>query len=80
MDLPIRFPVGSPNRKKYALMMRLLTQLFRQDDGQDLIEYALLAAFVSLVATAAITFIGVRVNSWYEGYAATVSTIPGGGS
>ena len=59
-------------------MMRILTQLIRADDGQDLIEYALLAAFISLIATAAITSIGIRVNSWYEGYAATISTVPGG--
>ena len=61
-----------------ASMKRLLAQLLRQDDGQDLIEYALLAAFISLIATAAITAIGVRVNSWYVGYADTVNTIPGG--
>lgn len=59
-------------------MKRLLAQLVRQEHGQDLIEYALLAAFISLIATAAITAIGVRVNSWYEGYAATISTVPGG--
>ena len=59
-------------------MKRLFSQLLRQDDAQDLIEYALLAAFISLIATAAITAIGVRVNSWYVGYADTVNTIPGG--
>ena len=59
-------------------MKRLLAQLVRQEHGQDLIEYALLAAFISLIATAAITAIGTRVNEWYEGYAATVQSIPGG--
>jgi Flp pilus assembly pilin Flp len=48
----------------------------REEDGQDLVEYALLAAFISLVATASITAIGVRVNEWYEGYAADVASIP----
>jgi len=61
-------------------MRRLVTRVFREDDGQDLIEYAMLAAFISLVAIASITGIGAQVNSWYEGYANTVATIPGAGS
>jgi len=59
-------------------MMRLAAQLFHDERGQDLIEYALLAAFISLVATAAISAIGVRVNDWYTGYGATIGTVPGG--
>jgi Flp pilus assembly pilin Flp len=61
-------------------MRRLLTRVLGEDDGQDLIEYALLAAFVSIVAIAAITSIGSQVNSWYWGYNATIETIPHGGS
>jgi Flp pilus assembly pilin Flp len=59
-------------------MQRLIARFVWQEEGQDLIEYALLAAFISLIATAAITSIGGRVNSWYEGYAATIATVPGG--
>jgi Flp pilus assembly pilin Flp len=61
-------------------MRRLIWRVVRDDSGQDLIEYAMLAAFISLVAIASITGIGARVNEWYEGYANTVATIPGGGS
>ena len=61
-------------------MRRLLTRVLRDDTGQDLIEYALLAGFISLIATASIIGIGTQVNSWYEGYANTVATIPGAGS
>ena len=57
-----------------ALVMRAVCE----DAGQDLIEYALLAGFVSLVAITAITSIGTQVNSWYEGYDVTVKTIPSG--
>ncbi len=60
--------------------MSLMTRLFREDSGQDLIEYALLAAFISLTSTAFITSIGSRVNQWYQGYGATIATIPSGGS
>jgi Flp pilus assembly pilin Flp len=61
-------------------MRRLVARALRDEDGQDLIEYAMLAAFISLVAIVSITGIGAQVNSWYEGYANTVATIPGGGS
>lgn len=59
-------------------MRRLLTRAFREECGQDLIEYALLAGFISLVAITAITSIGTVVNSWYVGYDATIGTIPTG--
>jgi Flp pilus assembly pilin Flp len=60
------------------MMRRLMRRAVREDAGQDLIEYALLAGFISLVAIAAITSIGGQVNAWYEGYDATVKTIPSG--
>jgi Flp pilus assembly pilin Flp len=59
-------------------MRRLLSQGLREDKGQDLIEYALLAAFISIIAVAAITSIGSQVNSWYLGYGAQIETIPSG--
>ena len=61
-------------------MKRPMARWFRDECGQDLIEYALLAAFISLIAIAAITNIGTVVDSWYEGYDATIKTIPSGGS
>jgi Flp pilus assembly pilin Flp len=60
-------------------MKGLVGRALREEDGQDLVEYALLAAFISLIATASITAIGARVNEWYEGYAADIATIPGAG-
>jgi Flp pilus assembly pilin Flp len=55
-----------------------LQELVFGDSGQDLIEYALLAAFISLIAVTAITGIGQQVNNWYTGYDATIRTIPTG--
>ena len=61
-----------------------MTQLFYRficdDEGQDLIEYALLAAFISLVAVVAITNIGTGVNDIYTIIDGQVAAIPGGGS
>ena len=58
-------------------MWRLIARVFREDCGQDLVEYALLAAFISLVAIASINSIGGVVNTWYEGYGSTILTVPG---
>ena len=45
-------------------MTRLLS-LLRNDDGQDLIEYALLAGFISLATVAAVTSVGTSLSSVY---------------
>jgi pilus assembly protein Flp/PilA len=45
--------------------MKLYTSVrdfVRQEDGQDLIEYALLVALISLVCVAALTLAGSQVN------------------
>ncbi len=60
------------------MMRRLVTRGLRDESGQDLIEYALLAGFISIVAVTAITSIGSQVNSWYQGYDTTIKTIPTG--
>jgi pilus assembly protein Flp/PilA len=40
-----------------------LRALARGDEGQDLLEYALLVALIALVAVAAITLTGTNVNA-----------------
>jgi Flp pilus assembly pilin Flp len=62
------------------MMLRLVTSCLREESGQDLIEYALLAGFISIIAVTAITSIGSQVNNWYLGYGTTVATIPNAGS
>jgi len=46
-------------------MKTLLKKLVVEESGQDLIEYALLAGFISLIAVGAITAVGVGVNTVY---------------
>ena len=43
-------------------MRQFLLRLAREDEGQDLIEYALLAGFIALASVAMITNIGSGVN------------------
>jgi pilus assembly protein Flp/PilA len=63
-------------------MKQLLKRFVREEDGQDLIEYALLAGFISLVAVTMITNVGVGVNGVYSNINGQVALIPGavGGS
>ena len=57
---------------------KLLRRFVLQDEGQDLIEYALLAGFISLIAVAAITSVGQGVNGVYGNINGQVALIPGG--
>ena len=61
-------------------MQRILNRLIREEEGQDLIEYALLAGFISLVAVAAITQVGQGVNGVYTNINGQVALIPGAAS
>lgn len=47
-------------------MKRFVRRLKNNECGQDLIEYALLAAFISLVAIAAITNVGTALNGVWD--------------
>ena len=58
-------------------MKALLKKFVRDEEGQDLIEYALLAGFISLVAVAAITAVGQGVNGVYNNINTQVRSIPG---
>jgi len=44
----------------------LIDSLVRDEEGQDLIEYALLATFVSLVAIGGAALLGDALNNWYS--------------
>ena len=59
-------------------MKNMLKRFVREETGQDLIEYALLAGFISLVAVVAITNVGTGVNKVYGNIESQVQKIPGG--
>ena len=44
-------------------MKAFIDRFIREDEGQNLVEYALLAGLVALVALAAIQSIGTNVNT-----------------
>jgi len=66
------------HHSKESVMKSVVNRFVRDDNGQDLIEYALLAGFISLVAVVAITNVGTGVNAVYTNIDSQVKTIPAG--
>lgn len=57
--------------------MKMFARFVREDEGQDLIEYALLAGFISLVCVLAITTIGQNLDLLYQAVAGQVAAAAG---
>ena len=55
------------------LVMRLRS-FSRNEDAQDLIEYAFLAMFIALVVTAGLTTLGNALNTQYSNIGTHIST------
>ena len=53
-------------------MKNLIQRFIREQEGQDVIEYALLAAFISIVAITAIIAVGTDVNNYFNNVATTL--------
>ncbi len=47
-------------------MKNLIARFVRDEQGQDLIEYALLAGFISLAVVTAVTNVGTSLNVLYQ--------------
>jgi Flp pilus assembly pilin Flp len=54
-------------------MKSLIVRFVREDQGQDLIEYALLAAFLSLAAATGAALVGTNLQTWYTTVAGTIA-------
>jgi len=47
-------------------MKQLVVRFVREDAGQDLIEYVLLASFIAAGVITGATFLGSQLNGWYS--------------
>ncbi len=47
-------------------MKELLTRMWRNEDGQDLAEYALLIALIALVVIGAVTLLGTNIQAVFN--------------
>jgi Flp pilus assembly pilin Flp len=57
--------------------MNFLKNFLKDEQGQDLIEYTLLLAFVALAAAALFTNIGASITSIWTSANTTIGTAPG---
>ncbi len=55
-------------------LITTLRSFTRRDEGQDLLEYALLVALIALVCVVAITAAGANVNTIFTKIAAALGT------
>jgi pilus assembly protein Flp/PilA len=53
-------------------MLQYLASLVRRDEGQDLLEYALLIALIAIVCVGAITLAGQNVSDTFNRIAGSI--------
>jgi pilus assembly protein Flp/PilA len=64
---------GGSVMKLYIQLQSRLQSLLRGEEGQDLLEYALLVSLIALVAVAAITLAGKNVNTIFQSVATALA-------
>jgi pilus assembly protein Flp/PilA len=53
-------------------MKKIMISLVRDEQGQDLIEYALLAGLIAVICIASVTLAGSKVSSLFSNVAASL--------
>jgi pilus assembly protein Flp/PilA len=62
---------------KESQMKSLITRFVREEEGQDLIEYAMLATLIALAVGVGATALGTSLLGWYNAMAAQVGVWAG---
>ncbi len=57
-------------------MVELLKKFMKDEEGQDLVEYALLLVFLALAAIAVLPTLGSAVNNVFSQSASTLTAVP----
>jgi pilus assembly protein Flp/PilA len=65
-----------PPQRKEQHMKSIMKRLWKEEEGQDLIEYALLVGLITLAAVALFPPIGTKINTIFT----TINTCLGGGA
>ena len=58
-------------------MKSLIVRFVREEQGQDLIEYALLATFLSIAAAIGANAAGGALNTWYNALSTEIGVASG---
>ena len=54
-------------------MKNFITRFVREDEGQDLVEYALLIAFIALACIVGLQNLGTAINNTYNSISSSLS-------
>jgi pilus assembly protein Flp/PilA len=57
-----------------SMLLTYLKSFVREDEGQDLLEYALLVALIALIAIGAVGAAGTSVSNIFQNIAAQLAT------
>jgi pilus assembly protein Flp/PilA len=60
--------------KDRLLKLQTKTQIFLNDNGQDLIEYALVVALIAFAATVGMKTLATNINTAFKNIGSTLST------
>jgi len=60
--------------RDFLMKLYVKAQIFREDNGQDLIEYALLAAIIALAATVGMNTVATDVNTAFGNIGSKITT------
>jgi Flp pilus assembly pilin Flp len=69
-------PLGRPRPARLYSMTTVILRFVRETEGQDLIEYALLAATISLGVTAAMMLVREQLNSKFSSIGNSITSRP----
>jgi pilus assembly protein Flp/PilA len=54
--------------------MEMLRSFFRDEEGANLVEYALLITFIAILVIVGVGFLGAQINDWFSQMGRTVNT------
>jgi pilus assembly protein Flp/PilA len=74
--ISLRPLAGARERRGEVNRMRKFFSLFRREEGQAMVEYALILGLVSVVAIAALTLIGTNVDAIFDAIVAALEAVP----
>ncbi|MBE0466416.1 MAG: Flp family type IVb pilin [Candidatus Desulforudis sp.] len=55
-------------------MLKLFERLFKEEEGQGLVEYALILVLIAIVVIAALSFLGGKVNETFNNVGTTLDS------
>jgi len=66
--------VFNSTAQEFVTMKNLFLRLINETEGQDLIEYALLAALIAIAAIIAMGNLGSAINNKFQSVSATLAS------